>query len=86
MLIVKLEAGQNATRANQVIIPALKHIPEGWAVVPPELEAEALALLPWLTLEVHDGVITGVGDAAPEWRIAQSEGPAVADPAPAETV
>lgn len=64
MLIVKLEAAENGARGNQVITPALERVPEGWAAVPPELETEALELLPWITLEVRDGVITGVGDNA----------------------
>ena len=38
MLIVSLETTENGARGNQVIYPALEHVPEGWAVVPPELE------------------------------------------------
>lgn len=62
MLIVRLEAGENGARGNQVIYPALERVPEGWAVVPPELEEEALRFLPWMTLTVVDGAITGIGD------------------------
>lgn len=62
MLIVKLEAGENGARGNQVIRPALEHVPEGWAVVPPELESEAMELLPWMTLELRDGEVVGIGD------------------------
>ena len=64
MLIVSLKAGANGARGNQLIYPALDSIPEGWAVVPPELEAEALEFLPWMTVEAQDGVITGIGDDA----------------------
>lgn len=72
MLIVKLEAGETGARGNQVIYPALEEIPEGWAEVPQELEAEALEFLPWMTLEVRDGKITGIGDNAEARAAAQA--------------
>ena len=62
MLIVKLETSQSGARGNQLIYPALEIIPEGWAVVPPELEAEALEFLPWMTVETQGGAIVGIGD------------------------
>ena len=86
MLIVKLEAGENGARKNQVIIPALEHVPEGWAAVPPELEAEALELLPWLDLEVRDGAVAGIGDAARADDAAQGKSPAGAGSAQAGPV
>ena len=64
MLIVSLEAGANGARGNQLIYPELDSIPAGWAVVPPEREAEAPEFLPWMTVEAQDGVITGIGDDA----------------------
>ena len=64
MLIVNLKAGANGARGNQLIYPALDSIPEGWAVVPPELEAEALEYLTLMTVEAQDRVITGIGDDA----------------------
>lgn len=62
MLIVKLETEENGTRANQVIYPALDTPPEGWVGIPQKLEAKALRLLPWMTLRLRGGVVTGVGD------------------------
>ena len=62
MLIVKLEAGENGARENQIINPALDHVPEGWIEVPPELESEAMELLPWMTLELRGGAVIGIGD------------------------
>ncbi|MCM1150041.1 MAG: hypothetical protein NC319_08190 [Butyricicoccus sp.] len=62
MLIVKLETEESGARANQVIYPALDAVPEGWAEIPKKLEARALALLPWITLRLRGGVVTGVGD------------------------
>lgn len=62
MLIVKLETGENGTRANQVIYPALDTVPEGWVEIPKKLEAKALGLLPWMTLRLRGGVVSGVGD------------------------
>ncbi len=62
MLIVKLETEESGARANQVIYPALDTVPEGWAEIPPELEAKALALLPWMTLKLRGGVVTAIGD------------------------
>ncbi len=64
MLIVKLETEENGARANQVIYPALDTAPEGWVVIPQKLEAKALGLLPWMTLRLRGGAVTGVGDDA----------------------
>lgn len=62
MLIVKLQTEENGARANQLIYPELPAVPEGWAAVPPELEAEALEFLPWMSIETQDGLIVGIGD------------------------
>lgn len=73
MLIVKLEPCGNGTVANQTIYPALAEIPEGWAEVPPELTEQAMSLLPWITLDVKDGKITGVSDNAEARAAAKAE-------------
>ena len=62
MLIVNLETAENGSRANQVIFPGLEKAPEGWGIVPAELEEIALQFLPWMTVETSDGLIVGVGD------------------------
>lgn len=62
MLIVKLETEENGARSNQVIYPALDTVPEGWVEIPQKLEAKALAFLPWMTLRLRGGAVTGVGD------------------------
>ena len=62
MMIVKLETEANGARENQVIYPALEKVPEGWAEIPQRLEAKALGLLPWMTLKLRGGAVTGVGD------------------------
>lgn len=80
MLIVKINANANGTLANQRTGFDLPEIPEGWAVVPPELEQRALELLPWVTLELEDGVIVGVSDNA-EARAAAAAEP-TPEPAP----
>ena len=51
MLIVKLEENPNGTRANQLLDFPLRHIPEGYAAIPAQLEEEAKEYLPWLELE-----------------------------------
>lgn len=62
MLIVKLETEENGARANQLIYPALDAAPEGWVEIPKELEAQALSLLPWMTLRLRGGAVVGVAD------------------------
>lgn len=62
MLIVKLETEESGARPNQIIYPALDTLPEGWVAIPQRLEAKALALLPWMTLKLRRGAVTGVGD------------------------
>ena len=46
---------------------------EGWAEVPPELTEQAMSLLPWITLDVKDGKITGVSDNAEARAAAKAE-------------
>lgn len=78
MLIIKLNPENNGAHSNQACNFTLPEIPEGWAVVPPELEAQTLELLPWVTLELEDGVIIGISDNA-EARAAAAEEPSVED-------
>ena len=63
MLIVKLEANSNGTRANQKLDFPLRRIPSGYAAIPAELEAEASVYLPWLELETDaEGNIIAVSE------------------------
>ena len=57
MLIIEIAATNGAHR-NQT--GSFGIIPDGWAIVPPELEAEAMGYLPYIDLTVSDGVITAV--------------------------
>lgn len=57
MLIIEIAATNGAHR-NQT--GSFTVIPEGWAEVPAELEAEAMGYLPYIDLTVSDGVITAV--------------------------
>lgn len=58
MLIIELQALANGSHRNQS--GASLHPPEGWAVVPPELEVEARRYLPFIDLTVESGKIVGV--------------------------
>ena len=63
MLIVKLEANSNGTRANQQLDFPLRTIPEGYAVIPENLEDEAKRYLPWLEIETNaEGKVIGVSE------------------------
>ena len=62
MTIVRNIPRSNGGRPNQTVNGVLKNIPDGWLVVPEELEAAARAYLPWLNIEVQDGVIVGVSE------------------------
>lgn len=76
MLLIKTSPNANGSHANQSCNFALPAIPEGWAVVPPQLEQQTLELLPWVLLELEDGEIVGVSDNA------EARAAAAADPAP----
>lgn len=80
MLIIRLNPENNGSYSNQLCNFTLPEIPQGWAVVPPELEQQALELLPWVTLELEGGVIVGVSDNA------EARAAAAAEPTPAEPV
>lgn len=58
MLIIELNALPNGAHRNQT--GSFAAIPEGWAEVPAELEAEAMGYLPYIALTVSDGAITSV--------------------------
>lgn len=58
MLIIELAPFSNGAHRNQ--IGTLMRPPEGWAIVPPELEDEAKGYLPFIDLTVEDGKITAV--------------------------
>ena len=63
MLIVKLEANPNGTRANQQLDFPLRVIPEGYAVIPEALEEEAKSYLPWLEIETDaEGKVVAVSE------------------------
>jgi len=63
MLIVKLEANSNGTRANQQLDFPLRTIPEGYAVIPENLEDEAKRYLPWLEIETNaEGKVVAVSE------------------------
>lgn len=63
MLILEIEALSNGAHRNQItrenVVP-----PDGWAIVPQELEEEAISYLPFVEITVEDGKITGVAQGA----------------------
>lgn len=59
MLYIELAPLENGAHANQRTDDILQ-LPEGWAVVPLELEEEAWGYLPFINLEVRQGKIVGV--------------------------
>ena len=58
MLIIKIEPQENGAHANQS--GNFTKVPDGWLAVPPELEHEAAAYLPFILLTIEDGIITAV--------------------------
>ena len=81
MLIVELESRANGARGNMRYnaVPEDFTPPEGWAVVPENLEEEALGYLPFIELTVEDGAITAVAQgpipepAPPDPEVAAAE-------------
>lgn len=61
MLIIEI-ATTNGAHRNQT--GSFGIIPDGWAIVPPKLETEAMGYLPYIDLTVSDGVITAVAQGA----------------------
>lgn len=84
MIILKIEPNDNGSHDNQVCGFALPTIPGGWAVVPPELEAQTIELLPWVILEMEDGEIIGVSDNAEDRAAADAEPTPEPAPTPEE--
>ena len=64
MIIINLTPCENGAHANQTISFKMKTLPKGWAAVPAELEADAAAILPWVTLTVKRGKITAIAENA----------------------
>lgn len=62
MLFVKTICNDNGAREN--IRCDLDSSPAGWIAMPAQLEAEALALLPFVTLTTEGGIVTAVSDNA----------------------
>lgn len=58
MLIIELTPQSNGAHRNQA--GTFIRPPDGWAVVPPALEAEAQSYLPFIELTIEDGKIIGV--------------------------
>ena len=72
MLFVKTTSESNGARAS-CSCPRIV-APTGYITIPFELETHTLSLLPWVTLTIEDGVVTGVSEntAAKEaWKTAQ---------------
>lgn len=61
MLIIRTAAESNGAHASQMSSAPVTP-PDGYIVIPPELEAAALPLLPWIKLTIEDGVVTAVED------------------------
>jgi len=61
MLIIKRTAESNGAHASQASSAPIAP-PDGWIVIPADLEATALPLLPWVKLTVEDGIVTAVED------------------------
>lgn len=59
MLYIELTPLPNGAHNNQRTSDPFP-VPEGWAVVPPELEEEAWGYLPFIDLTVEDGQIVAV--------------------------
>ena len=73
MLIVKISADSNGAHANQT--GEFKTVPDGYIAIPPELEAQAQVILPWIALVEVDGEIVSVSEdveSKTAWDVAQS--------------
>ena len=84
MLIIEINALPNGAHRNQTcdsITP-----PDGWAVVPAELEAQTVPLLPFVTLTVANGKITAVADNAEAREAAKKAEPVVVPEPTAEDI
>ena len=61
MILIKNEPQENGAYQNQTINTMLD-IPEGWSVIPEHLEKAARQYLPFITLSLDGGKITGISD------------------------
>ena len=61
MLIIKLTPEVNGAHDNNSVNGTMV-VPDGWVVVPQELEQTAASLLPWVTIAVKDGIVTTIAD------------------------
>lgn len=53
-MIVKIKQNANGSHANQSIVP--KNIPDGWALVPPEIKIPST--FPFVDIKVVEGIVT----------------------------
>lgn len=58
MRIIEIEPFENGGHGNQEIEGTLKTIPEGWAVIPDDMEIPDT--FPFVDIEVEDGVVTSM--------------------------
>ena len=58
MLIVEIEPLSNGAHRNQTMSGTIDSIPEGWAVVPAEIEVPNT--FPFVDIEAEDGVVTSM--------------------------
>lgn len=58
MLIIEIQPLKNGAHRNQS--GDLQAVPEGWIAVPAGMEAEARSYLPFIVLDIQDGVLAGV--------------------------
>ena len=56
-MIICITPYSNGAHENELIS---KIAPDGWVLVPPELEAKARSLLPFINLHIEDGVLVDV--------------------------
>lgn len=59
MIIVEIDAQDNGAHRNQ-IGKDIRTIPVGWVAIPQKFEEKALSCLPFICLNVEDGIITGI--------------------------
>ena len=78
MLIVEIKKLENGARGNQIsdfpVIPQ-----EGWIVIPPELEEKAISYLPFIELEIEDGVVVAVSQGE---DLSEPQEPPTTEPQP----
>lgn len=62
MLIVEIEKLANSAHRNTLINnpPDGYQVPSGWISVPENLEAEVIPALPFIDLQIEDGVLVGI--------------------------